>query len=198
MLVAVRHGETEMNDNGGKGGERTRGWLPVPLTVKGMKAMIDTAESLTGVEDIKALYCSDLVRSVQSAEEIAHVLAMPIDPREDLRDWNIGEYAGQEIKKILKDLHSFMDDPMKKVPGGEPYQSFLNRAIPFITELVESDDLCIAITHNRVMTLIAALCKNKGKHPDTETLKSKGPVDPAGVLIVRNDWTISYSSQRMD
>ena len=105
------------------GSERSRGWLPEALTLDGMKQMIDTAESLEDVEDVKSLYSSDLLRSVQSAEELAHVLVIPVEPREDLRDWNVGDYAGQEIKDILKDLHGYMDDPNKVIPGGSPSNS---------------------------------------------------------------------------
>ncbi len=195
MLIAIRHGETELNGvgNGGNGAERTRGWLPVTLTLQGMQDMIETAENLSDVEGVTALHSSDLVRGVQSAEEVAHALNMTLNVREDLRDWNIGEFAGQEVKKILKDLHAFMDEPLKQVPGGESYQSFLNRAVPFITQLVEDEDLQIIVTHNRLLTLIDALTRNKGKYPSTSVLKDKGPVKPSGLIIVDSSWKIVFT-----
>lgn len=189
MLIAIRHGHTAFNEDGR---EKARGWLPIPLTVEGMNAMVDTAESLEDVEDIKAIYCSDLVRAVQSAEEVAHALSMPIIPREEVRDWDSGDMAGKEIKEVLPLMHKAYENPGMKVPGGETFQTFLDRCVPFLDKLVKSDDLNIVVTHNRVMTLIKALSVNGGKHPDTETLKRKGPVEPSGVIVVGTDWKIRY------
>ena len=193
MLIVVRHGSTDHNSDDG-GGEKTRGHLPIPLSLDGMKESRETAESLGSVEDVSALYTSDLVRAVQSAEEIAQVLSMEIEPREELRDWDIGDHEGLSVKSTLPHLHALIDTPKKKAPGGEAYQDFLDRSVPFIKDLVESKNLYIAVTHNRVTTLISALAKNKGDHPATATLKSKGPIDPGGILILGHDWSIKYTT----
>lgn len=194
MLIAIRHGKTNMNTSDG---ERTRAWLPVPLTLEGMAAMADTATQLEELDgEVDNLYCSDLVRAVQSAEEIARVLSIEIQPKEELRDWNLGKYAGGKVTDLLDILSDYIDNPKKVVPEGEAYQTFLDRAIPFLDELVKSKDMNIAVTHNRVVTLIAALAKNKGKHPDTATLKKKGPIPPAGIMIISPDWSISFMSAK--
>jgi probable phosphoglycerate mutase len=199
VLIACRHGRTAYNDNGGKGGtdgEKFRGWLPIPLTLEGMKTSRETAELLEDVEDVYALYTSDVVRAIQSAEEIAQVLSMELEPREELRDWNLGDYVGQPVKDVLKEVLAHIDTPNKVVAGGESFQTFLDRCMPFLHELVESDDLCIAVTHARVFGLIKALSINKGDYPDTATLKAKAPVAPSGIMIVKSDWKIVYQSYK--
>lgn len=192
MIIAVRHGKTGFNENGK---EKTRGWLPIPLTLEGMKGIIATANDLEDVEGVEAIYCSDLVRAVQSAEEIAHVLVMEIEPRDALRDWNYGDMTGKELKEVLPQIHHYIDNPKEVPPKGESYEAFLKRAVPLLRSLIEDSALYIVVTHNRVMTLISALCKTKGKDAHVATMKDKGPVPPAGVMIVRHDWSIAYKTE---
>jgi broad specificity phosphatase PhoE len=191
MLIAVRHGQTAMNGDGS--GEKSRSWLPVPLTLEGMQEAADTAHALTGLSPV-TLYTSDLVRAVQAAQEIGRALKMEIQPRLELRDWNVGHYAGQDVQKMLPMVHAHIDHPQTLVPGGEPYQAFLARAIPFLKLLVESPQPYIGVTHNRVMTLLDALSRTGGRVPDLATLKSRGPVHPSGVLVLAPDWSTRLKS----
>ena len=192
MLIAVRHGKTKMNSDGK---ERSRGWLSVPLTLEGMQESAETADSLMPLDDVKTIYTSDLFRAVQSAQEIGMALDMELTPTENLRDWNVGDYTGQEVAKNLTATHALIDNPTKPAPNGEPYQTFLDRTVPFLVALVESKDLVIAVTHNRVMTLLNALLSSKGDHPDIATLKQKGPVEPSGIMIIDPKWKVVYQSK---
>jgi len=194
MLIAVRHAHTVYNEDGK---EKLRGWLSIPLTLDGMKASREMAESLAAVEDVSKLYTSDLLRAVQTAEEVGQVLSMELEPREELRDWNYGYLTGQETtNNTHAALKDFMENPTKPVKEGEPFQAFLDRSVPFLTEIIESDKLYIAVTHNRVCTLISALCKTKGDHPDTATFEKPGPIDPAGLMIIRANWSISFMTTK--
>jgi broad specificity phosphatase PhoE len=193
MLIAIRHGHTTLNEDGS---ERLRGWLPVPLTLEGMKASRETAESLSALEDVYSLYTSDLVRAVQAAEEVAQVLSIELEPREELRDWNYGDLSGKLVDNAtINALHDYMEHPNKVPKNGSSFQEFLDRTIPFLTELVESEEICIAVTHNRVLTLLNALCKTKGDYPHMDTLKKKGPIDPSGIMIVNRDWKIEFKTK---
>jgi probable phosphoglycerate mutase len=202
MLVYVRHGVTSFNDNGGKGGtngEKFRGWLPIALTLEGMAQAHETAADLAELEgEVYALYSSDVVRAVQTAQEVAEALWMPIEPREELRDWNLGDYVGQPVEDVLDEVLAHIDDPNKVVKGGESYQTFLDRTIPFLKELVESDEICVAVSHARNSGVLKALSVNKGKHPDTKTLKAKSPILPGGVMIIGKNWDVLYSTGKWE
>lgn len=189
MLIAVRHGHTAMN---AAEGERSRGWLPIPLTREGVAEMADTADSLSDVEGIHGIYSSDLVRAVQSAHEVARVHGMEIQPTSHLRDWNLGDFAGQPIKDILPATHALIDSPHVPAPNGESYNDFLGRTVPFLRQLVESPHTNIAVVHNRITTLLHAMSKTGGSEPDVETLKRKGPVEPSGLMIMDPKWNIRF------
>lgn len=178
-----------MNEDGS---EKMRGWLPIPLTLEGMKDAHDTGEILEEIEGITAIFTSDLVRAVQSATEIGNALNMMITPMEELRDWNTGDLAGQYVQDNLEKIHGYIDNPTKKIPGGESYQNFLDRLVPFLESLIEDDELHLVVTHNRVMTLLRALCKTGGDYPDNTLLKQKAPVEPSGFMLINQDWEITY------
>ncbi len=189
LLIAVRHGSTVMN---APEGERSRGWLPIPLDKSGMQGMADTADSLSDVEGIHGIYTSDLVRAVQSAHEIARVHGMEIQPTHQLRDWNLGDFAGQPIKQILPATHALIDHPEQPAPNGESYNDFLNRTIPFLKQLVESPHTNVAVVHNRITTLLHAMSMTGGQEPHVPTLKQKGPVEPSGLMIMDPSWNVKY------
>jgi broad specificity phosphatase PhoE len=192
MLIAVRHGRTSFNEDGT---ERLRGWLPIPLTLEGMKEAHETAEALEDIEGVDHLYCSDLVRGVQTATEIAEELSIVLEPKEELRDWDYGDLTGEEVVSTLPKIHAFMADPSKKVPGGEPYQHFLDRCVPFLREIVENDQLIVAVTHARVITMIKAMCVNGGGEPDLDTLKKKCPIEPSGIMVISRKWKVAFQTE---
>jgi broad specificity phosphatase PhoE len=193
VLIAVRHGQTALNV-GSADGEKSRGWLPVGLDRKGMADMAETAHDLAPLEGSidGGLHTSDLPRAVQSAHEIGRSLGMELQPTERLRDWNLGRLAGHTTASILPTTHRLIDNPQEPAPDGESYQSFLDRAVPFLRGLVESPQVHMAVTHNRVMTLLHSLIQMGGKGIDPEVLKAPGPVKPSGLLIVGPDWRVGY------
>lgn len=196
MLVFVRHGRTNSNE---AGQQKLRGWLPIPLDKNGMREAHETAEKLSLVKNVAHLYCGTLVRVVQSATYISEALSMPLEPGEEWNTWNTGEHAGSSVKDTIEKLNDYIKNPTKKVPGGETFQFFLDRVTAPLKEAVESDDINILCTSGRVSSLISALCKNKGKFPDTETLlENSSEIDPSGVMIIEPDWTISFKTKKSE
>jgi broad specificity phosphatase PhoE len=195
MLIAVRHGSTALNS---AEGEKSRGWLPVGLSHQGMNEMADTADTLSGVEGIRGVHSSDLPRAVQSAHEIGRTIGMEISPTDKLRDWNVGDLTGQPIKQILPYTHALIDRPDVPAPGGESYNDFLGRVVPFLRQLVETPEAHIAVVHNRITTLLHALSMNSGQYPDGDALKHKGPVDPSGLMILDPQWNIRGMYKQSD
>ena len=87
-VVTVRHGETDWNVN-----HRIQGQLPVALNARGEAQALAVADRLAG-EAIDAIYSSDLVRAMQTAEAIAVRHEMPPVPDVRLREWSLGVLEG--------------------------------------------------------------------------------------------------------
>jgi broad specificity phosphatase PhoE len=194
-LIFVRHGETSHNENGK---EKLRGWLPVPLTLEGMKHTDELGKFLAKVtKGVKVLYTSDLVRAVQSANELAEALELELTPLFDLRDWNTGDLAGSAITPDLISHLQGLIKADKPAPNGERYYSdFVKRIRPILERSVKSNATEIILSHGRVSTLVHAISKTGGKEPDLDTVLGKPPIDPCGFMILGKDWKIHYMTPK--
>ncbi len=86
-LIVARHAEAEyespvVRDAGGS------------LTPLGRRQARSLAESLQD-RRVAAIWCSDMARAVQTAEIAAAVLGVPVQVRAGLREFSVGEFAGQ-------------------------------------------------------------------------------------------------------
>jgi len=186
MLIVVRHGSTKSNE----GEDYMRGWDPIPLSQKGMKESYKTADTLKDLNiPIDKFYTSSLPRAIQTSEEIKEAIGDDYEPTDKLRTWNVGDFVGEPVDECLGEIHKFIDNANEKVPGGESYKTFYNRVVPFLKNLVESEDNHLIVTHNCVINLIKALSSSEGKHADKTILKRDGPMEPGGIMAVNSDWS---------
>ena len=121
--------------------------------------------------NIDALYSSNLLRAVQTAEILNQSLQLPLEIREDIREISFGELEGKTEEYNEEHFHDFIAEQKKLLedipyPGGENGTSAYERAMPVIQELAQSNKKNIAIvTHGGIIrVLIAALFgKNQAK-----------------------------------
>lgn len=188
MLTLVRHGHTSFNEDGK---EKLRGWLSIPLNKDGIKESINTAKLIKQWKlPFDKFYSSPLQRAVQTANPISDEINKDFETKKELLDWNYGKLTGTPVEKSLQKIFHFIDNPDEKVPDGESFNSFLNRDIPFLKKLVEDDDNHLVVTHNRVTTLAHALSKHDGSKVDIKTMKSHGPIEPGGIMVISPDWNM--------
>jgi broad specificity phosphatase PhoE len=154
-LILVRHGKTVLNSLDDS--EKLRGWLDVPLSDEGLEEAEETAR-LMAQYPIAAIYCSDLLRAQQTAAAIARATNVPVTLTGDLRPWNVGSLAGQQVSKILNELQLLELDPNRPAPDGESFLQFYDRYSLKLTELLKladrSSGCIVAVTH--VRNLLAA------------------------------------------
>ena len=160
-LILVRHGETEWNRAG-----RCQGIADIELNENGRKQVSELAESLKG-HDISAIYSSDLIRAVETAEAIAHHhdLTIYIDP--DLREMNQGEFEGLSFTNIRENyphvLRDWRESPETlTIPGGESLIEVQDRALKVLNKVHarHNGETVVVVSHNLTITTI--LCKITG------------------------------------
>lgn len=188
MLVYVRHGETKLNGDKGGSEERLRGWLPVPLTPKGVKQAQDAGDNLKGVP-FASFSTSDLPRAVETAGHITKSVGQPATPTINLRDWNTGDLAGQKFEDVKDELFHYIDHPDESPSNGEPLNAYLKRFVPYVSSLVESPDTHLVVGHARGTQVLQALAANNGNWISPKPLKEKPITDPGQTLIVAPNWT---------
>ncbi len=125
----VRHGETGENKKGICQGCEVDG----DLNETGQRQAMEAAKKLKG-QHFDVIISSPLARTRQTAEAIATELGIPVSEHwPELRERSLGEWAGRDLKGIMKEHPAVFPDETKvalhhKTPkDGESLSQFLNR-----------------------------------------------------------------------
>jgi broad specificity phosphatase PhoE len=165
----VRHGETE-----GSGAKRYHGSIDVPLSENGVSQMRGaaafisehlkssgarqqmsylkdihrqdtTADEVSGSGILAALYCSDLSRSLKSAEIVGEAFGLRPIVLHDLRERGFGIWEGMTFLDIRErypqEFESWAVNPLKySPPGGESTLRVKDRVIGAVEGLISRHD----------------------------------------------------------
>lgn len=91
-VLLLRHGVTDANKNG-----IVQGHSPVPLNAEGIAQSRRLARRIAGYKPrVEKLISSDLVRAMQTAEQIHLATGLEIEPDEAWRERGMGELEGKQ------------------------------------------------------------------------------------------------------
>jgi len=190
-LYIVRHGETKLNNDTDTSQDRIRGWTDVPLTDKGRQEAKIAGEKLKK-HKIEVICCSPLSRAHETAKIIGKELNIKPVTIDGLKPWNLGELTGTSTKEALPKIAEYVRKKAdKKVPEGESFNDFSNRAFEGFKEAIKKADgktLCV-VTHHRDERLIRAWVKAgcpADHHIDLDLFLQKGD-PPGGVIALKID-----------
>lgn len=146
-VVLVRHGETEWSRSG-----RHTGRTDVPLTEKGRADAERLSFCLT-----EWTFARVLTSPLQRATETCRLagLAQRMELREDLREWDYGEYEGRTTPDIRKERPGWTlwSDG---VPGGETAEQVGARADRLVAEIRTASDDVALFGHGHMLRVLAA------------------------------------------
>jgi len=154
-LYFVRHGATQLTAE-----DRFSGATGVDLSEEGRQQVQRLAERLSG-DEIKAVYCSSLGRTLETAQILARPHALTPIPRDGLREISHGRWEGltrREVEERYPEEYSaWEEDPFTFAPkDGESGLAVLARALPVIREIVVAhpDQLVLVVSHKATLRLI--------------------------------------------
>ena len=133
----------------------------VPLAPEGRKQAELLAERLQH-EHIDAVWSSNLIRAVETAEIINEKLNVDHVIREDLKEISFGDMEGLSDAVIADIFEDFLRARAKMekdmaYPGGESAQDVVKRVLPVIKEISESEYQTVAVvTHGGVIRSLVA------------------------------------------
>lgn len=118
-LLLTRHGESEANRN-----QIYQGHMDSPLSEEGRKQTFDLVKRLMYEKvQFSKIYASDLTRASETAKIINATFHMPIVFTSNLRELDLGIFAGKNISELKvngKDpLQEFFKNPHMIIPKGE-------------------------------------------------------------------------------
>jgi probable phosphoglycerate mutase len=125
-LFLVRHGQSAGNAEGRFGGHGA-----TPLSDLGFEQARVTAEALSK-ENINAIYSSDLLRAVQTAEPLSKLVGIPVETSQAFRERNVGVLEGltfdESKQEYPNDYYALVNRNIHHViTKGESYSNLLDR-----------------------------------------------------------------------
>lgn len=135
-VLLVRHGQSQGNAE-----RRFGGHSPTPLSELGRRQAEATARSLAA-EGVTAVYSSDLLRAVETAEPLARAAGLEITRTSALRERSVGLLEGltfEEAAETHPDEYAALlrRDFEHVLAGGESYRQLLDRAAAELDSAVE-------------------------------------------------------------
>lgn len=134
-VYLMRHGEVH-----GDGNKRYNGHIDVDITPKGVEQMHRLAGLLDG-KPVKAVYSSDLIRSVKGARIVSAKLGLEHTPVRTLRERSVGRWEGLTAEEIQQrypeECRAWRADLLNyRPPDGECLQDVRVRILPEYRRIV--------------------------------------------------------------
>ncbi|MCX7703747.1 MAG: histidine phosphatase family protein [Planctomycetota bacterium] len=145
-LVLIRHGKTAWNER-----KIFRGRSDIPLSEVGIGEAKSLAESLRG-EEADAVFCSPLLRAVQTAEPICKSMKVPLYKDDALVDVDFGYWSGLSSEEVImrhpREWEMWTRGDLKlRFPGGESLEEVQKRLEEFLSSCVRN------LTHRRLLVV---------------------------------------------
>lgn len=136
-LYLVRHGQSAGNAEGRFGGHS-----PTPLSELG-KQQAETTASALSKEKIEAIYSSDLLRALQTAQPLADKLNLPVIAHSAFRERKVGVLEGltfdESKERFPQDYYALVNRNVHHViTDGESYRQLLKRATNALHEVIRT------------------------------------------------------------
>lgn len=156
-VFLARHGATSLTAE-----DRFAGSSDVPLAEEGRRQAGSLAERLKN-QPIDAIYASPLERALETARILAvpHRIRPVVEPA--LREIDYGRWEGltrQEVQASFSQEYAIWEeDPFTVAPaGGESGVNVLNRALPFMRQVVERHRhrSVLVVAHKGTLRLLIA------------------------------------------
>lgn len=149
-LLLARHAESTVNAE-----KRFQGpTINAPLSENGRKQAAELAGRLRA-EKIRTIYCSTLLRAIETAEAINKWHKLPIHQRNELEEQDFGVLNGQPRNKLPPEMREMYMrsrvDPAYRIPGGESFKDVMDRLGPFLMELDRQEGTVLVVAHGRVL-----------------------------------------------
>lgn len=135
-VLLVRHGESRGNAE-----RRFGGHTPTPLSELGHRQAEAAARALAS-EHITAIYSSDLLRAVQTAEPLARATGLRVEQTEAFRERSVGLMEGLTFEEAAaahpEEYAALLRRDFEHVlAGGESYRQLLDRAASHLDRAIE-------------------------------------------------------------
>lgn len=178
-ILLVRHGQTPTTGKVLPG--RAKG---LPLADEGRRQAEVTAQRITELERVDAIYSSPLARARQTAAPIAAGRGLPVLVERGLNECDFGEWTGAELAVLMKlpEWATVQRAPSTfRFPGGESFTEMQTRVVSTLDRLRAAHVGGTIVCVSHADTIKAAVAHALGTHID---LFQRIVVSPASVTAI--------------
>jgi probable phosphoglycerate mutase len=161
-LYLLRHGQTELSREDNFCGSG----LDPALTKEGLE-MAQAFAAAYNAKSWHAVYCSNLQRTIATAQPLCDALGIAMQVRGDLNEISYGKWEGQSKDSVERDFHDdyvrWLADPAWHAPtGGELAITVATRSVRAIDEIKQqvTDGNVLVVSHKATIRII--LCSLLG------------------------------------
>ena len=138
-VLLIRHGQSEGNAE-----RRFGGHTATPLSPRGRRQAQALARALKD-EGLTALYSSDLARAVETAEPLAKLTGLAINPTNAFRERSVGVMEGLTFENAAQQHPEQYAALLRRdfehvLTGGESYRQLLDRAWQKLDEIIAQNE----------------------------------------------------------
>ena len=136
-ILLVRHGQSQGNAE-----RRFGGHTATPLSERGLAEAEATARALS-TEGVTAIYSSDLLRAVQTAEPLARLTGLEVTRTEAFRERSVGRMEGLTFERAAEEFPEEYAALLRRdfehvLLGGESYRQMLDRSAAELDRAIEA------------------------------------------------------------
>lgn len=135
----IRHGQTDWNAQ-----HRAMGITDIALNLNGETQSQQAIRQFQNLK-IKTICYSPLKRAAQTAHIINEYLNCDMTPIEELKEFNLGNFAGQTIGNWFDE---WIDGRL--LPGGESFNDFVVRAINGVNKSLQKEGPVLIVAHGGI------------------------------------------------
>jgi len=153
ILHLVRHGQSAWNLE-----RRLQGQTPdVPLTEQGHAEAASVAELLAG-RPVSAIWSSDQVRALQTADAVSRALGVPVQATPALRDQGLGRLEGLSYDDLIEEpVPDGVHISEVRWGGGESVRDVHERLTIFMAGLPDVDGEVVLVSHGDTLRILLAV-----------------------------------------
>ncbi|HEX8472499.1 MAG TPA: histidine phosphatase family protein [Pyrinomonadaceae bacterium] len=155
-IILIRHGQSQGNAE-----RRFGGHSPTPLSERGMWEAEATARALQS-ESVAAIYSSDLLRAVQTAEPLARATGLTVQTHVAFRERSVGQMEGltfgEAAERFPDEYAALLRRDFEHVLlGGESYRQMLDRASSELDRIIEQhrNETVALFSHTGTICILA-------------------------------------------
>ena len=156
-IALLRHGQTQMSVE-----RKYSGRSDAPLTAAGVQQAAAAAKHLAGA-GLSVIITSPLLRTVQTAQEVASITGAPIVTDDGFRETDFGAWEGLTFADVRErwpaEMAAWMADPQVAPPGGESFADVSDRVNDALRRVLaaRAGQRVLIVSHvTPIKTLVAA------------------------------------------